>query len=176
MVSDILVESARDSTTHGIPHMFKREYACLKFFWLVCFVVSACVCAYVISKSVLNYFEYETVSKVETIFEVPTLFPTVSICNLNAFTTEEAFRFNEAYFDQGNLSNKVFDAYLESSFTLPYAMLRYAVGANLHKSNITDEIRQRMGLSLKDMIVDCTYNQKGCSPDDFEWYFDTLYG
>lgn len=172
-ISAIVNESAYDSTTHGIPHMFKREHAFLKLFWLVCFVTSACACAYTISKSISSYMQHETVSKVETVLEVPTLFPTISICNLNPFTTEEAFLSNKMFLSQNNISN-VDDILATSSSS--YLMLRYLIGSNLRKSTFTDKMRKQMGLNLKEMILDCSYNQAPCSADDFEWYFDTLYG
>lgn len=173
-ISAIVNESAYDSTTHGIPHMFKREHAFLKLFWLVCFVASACACAYTISRSISGYMQHETVSKVETLLEIPTLFPTISICNLNPFTTETAFLSNKMFLSQNNLSN--LDAILATSSSSSYVLLRYLLGSNLRNSTYTDEMRKKMGLSLQDMIIDCSYNQAPCSAEDFEWYFDTLYG
>lgn len=92
-IKEIIVESATDSTTHAIPHMFKRENPFLKAFWLICFLGATGVCAWMISLSITDYFNYETVSKTETIVEIPSKFPTVSICNMNAFVTNYSLQF-----------------------------------------------------------------------------------
>ena len=92
-IKEIIYESATDSTTHSIPHMFKRKSRFLKVFWLVCFFCATGVCAWMISLSITDYFSYETVSKTETIVEIPSKFPTVSICNMNAFVTNYSLQF-----------------------------------------------------------------------------------
>ena len=92
-ISEIIAESATDSTTHAIPHMFKRENPLLKAFWFICFLGATGVCAWMISLSITDYLNYETVSKTETIVEIPSKFPTVSICNMNAFMTNYSLQF-----------------------------------------------------------------------------------
>lgn len=92
-IKEIIYESATDSTTHSIPHMFKRKNRFLKAFWLVCFLCATGVCSWMISLSITDYFNYETVSKTETIVEIPSKFPTVSICNMNAFMTNFSLQF-----------------------------------------------------------------------------------
>lgn len=93
-LSDIIYESTQSSDTHGIKHIFKREkHVFIKCVWLICILASGSVCAWLMARAVCNYFEYETVSKTETINQIPTLFPTVSICNMNQFSTNYSLQF-----------------------------------------------------------------------------------
>lgn len=170
----IVNESACDSTTHSIPHIFKRENVCLKLFWLACFLTSATVCAYTVFNAITNYFHFETVTKVDTILEMPTQFPTVSICNLNPFMKQPGFEFSRAYFHANNVTD--INYFLSDTFSNSIVMLRYAIGANLQSSTITDEMRKQIGLNINDMLLLCSYNQNPCFAQEFDWYFDTLYG
>jgi hypothetical protein len=123
-ISEIIAESATDSTTHAIPHMFKRENPFLKAFWFICFLGATGVCAWMISLSITDYFNYETVSKTETIVEIPSKFPTVSICNMNAFMTNYSLQFiqdilteNGLYTSNTSQANKfLIISYLNNNF------------------------------------------------------------
>lgn len=97
-IEEIVFESATSSTTHAIPHIFKRENLFLKLFWIVCLLGATGVCAWMVSLSIIDYFDYETVSKTETVLEIPTTFPTVSFCNINPFVTNYSLQFVEDLF------------------------------------------------------------------------------
>ena len=47
--------------------------------------------AYMVINSIFNYFSYKVITTTRTIFEMPTLFPKVTFCNLNKYTTEYGF-------------------------------------------------------------------------------------
>lgn len=83
----LVKEVASESTTHALPQIFKRENPFIKALWIVCFLGSTGVCAWFISTAMIDYFGYETVSKTYTVLEIPSVFPTVSICNMNPFVT-----------------------------------------------------------------------------------------
>ena len=109
-IKELVHESATDSTTHSIPHMFKRENPGLKLLWVVCFLAATGVCIWMISESITDYFQFETISKTEVILEIPSKYPTVSICNMNSFVTNYSIQFVENILTRNSLydpSNKV---------------------------------------------------------------------
>ena len=176
LLMNIVYESASDSTTHGLPHIFKRKHVSIKMFWLICFLISSGVCGYMIVKSVINYFEHETVSKVQRIYEIPALFPTISVCNLNAFTTNAGLDYVRSeldyiYTDTSNLKQQ-----LTYGFWTAILRLKYFMGVRLRDPSYTDSYRRSMSLQMDDMLLWCTYNGKPCTPNDFVWYFDSIYG
>jgi len=154
--------------------MFKRKNRIIKAFWIICFLVFSGICANIISKSFTNYFSYETVTNVETIYENPAPFPTVSICNQNPFMTNYSFEYAKSVLESNNISD-LFE-FLSQNFSDAMMHLRYGVGANLRSLNISDKVRKSMGLLIDDMLLNCVYNNQHCSVNDFVWYFDSLYG
>lgn len=93
LIKEAIYETAADSTAHSIPLIFKRESIVLKVFWFVCLLAATGVCSWMISTSIIDYLGYDTVSKTENVLEIPTLFPTVSFCNMNAFLTNSSLEF-----------------------------------------------------------------------------------
>ena len=170
----IVHDSACESTTHGIPHIFKRQNIFIKTFWILCTLASIGVCAWLVTKSVTDYLNYETVTKAQVIDEVPTLFPVVSICNKNPFTTDYSFNYIDEFFNDNNLTDT--EDNLADSYTDTYNTIRYILGVKLRSVNVTDEVRKKMGLQMDDMLLMCLYNGVRCTADDFYWYFDSFYG
>ena len=170
----IVHDTACESTTHGIPHIFKRENIVIKIFWIICTLASTGVCAWLVTKTVTDYLTYETVTKAQIIDEVPTLFPVVSICNKNPFTTNFAFNYVDKFFNDNNLSSIEYE--LADSYTDIYNTIRYILGVNLRGLNVTDAERKAMGLQMEEMLLMCLYNGVTCTADDFYWYFDSFYG
>lgn len=92
-IKEAIHEAATDSTAHSIPHMFKRRNVFLKIFWSLCLLAATGVCAWMISTSIIDYLSYDTVSKTESVLDLPAQFPTVSICNMNSFVTNYSIDF-----------------------------------------------------------------------------------
>ena len=56
-------------------------------------VILNCLALYMLVQSIRNYFDYEVITTSRTIYETPTLFPKVTICNQNMLETEFAWDF-----------------------------------------------------------------------------------
>lgn len=170
-IADIIVESAYESTTHGIPHFFRRQNWLIRIIWAACFLAAAVVCNYLIAQSIFNYFNYNTVTKAQRVHRISSEFPTVSVCNLNPFTTNKSHEFVKSILDQNNLNtpwNTVFESTLKS--------MKYVVSLSAYSNNLTDSDRKLFGYELKDMLLSCTFSLLPCSVNDFEWYYDMFYG
>ena len=48
-------------------------------------LVSGAICSYLVYETALDYLDYEVVTKIRYIRENASIFPTVTICNQNAF-------------------------------------------------------------------------------------------
>jgi hypothetical protein len=42
--------------------------------------------------------------------------------------------------------------------------------------NMTETERRTVGFELKNMLIQCIFNLKECSEDDFDYYYDPYYG
>jgi hypothetical protein len=170
----IVHDTACESTSHGIPHIFKRENLIIKTFWILCTLAATGVCAWLVTKSVTDYLNYETVTVAQVIDEVPTLFPVVSICNKNPFTTNFSFQYVDQFFNDYDMEE--LESELAVSYTDTLNKLRYQLAVILRDKNVTDDQRKAMGLQMDDMLFMCLYNGRACSSNDFFWYFDSFYG
>jgi hypothetical protein len=170
----VFIENASESTVHSVRQIFTRNSIILRAFWIFGFLGFSAICSMLISKSFISYFQYETVTKIETVYEVPTLFPTVTFCNLNPFTTNESFQYVQDFLKKNNFND--LDQILSQNFSDLIRAFRYGVGISLRSLDITDDYRKRMGLLIDEMLLKCVYNNQPCSENDFVWYYDSLYG
>jgi hypothetical protein len=90
-----------------------------------------------------SYLVISTTSR--TIYETPTLFPKVTFCNYNKFTTE--FGYN--VIQTGNESNI---------------------------NNFSNEEKKRLVRDLNEILLECRFNLKNCTSNDFIWSYDPVYG
>lgn len=177
VIEEIMVESASDSTMHGIPNFFKRKHWLNRLFWIVCFLASAAVCSWMISETMIGYFNYETVTKTQRVHLVSTEFPAVSICSLNAYMTNESYEFVKSVLIANRFLNPMAPEFnFRFMFDSMLKTLRFVVGMNAFMPNLTDRFRKSFGHSLDDMLLSCTYNMNDCTANDFEWYYDLIFG
>lgn len=174
-MKNMMYDYAYDSTVHSMRHIIKPKNVLIKIFWIICLLISCTACSSMITLAIMNYFKYETVTKAETVFEVPTPFPAVSVCNMNPYSTRKAFDFVQNILTMNNLNN-LSTLFSYGTILSEFMGFRYAVGVNLRSSSVSDEFRKQMGFQLNDMFLSCTYNQKACDYSNFFWFFDTLYG
>lgn len=153
--------------------MFKRDNLVIKTLWLIGFLISAGWMVFMIIQGGTTYFKWETVIKTETIVEIPTKFPTVAICNANSFLTPYSIEFVQNFMASNNLTEATF---FDNNFSFILYQFRYLLGSNLLAPSVPDSYKQMFGLPFQDMLLDCNYNLKNCTANDFEWYFDALFG
>jgi hypothetical protein len=167
-----VLEISRGSTSHGIPNIFKPTRAPIRVLWTVCFLAALTTCSFMIFLSITDYYSYDVVTKYETVSEIPSPFPAVSICNVNPLTTQEAVNLTEFF--------------LESEFNLPnlsdYALtpndnifLYWANKLSMVNAIIPDYGEEnRLKLGSSGSIISSSFN--GLYEYDFVSYFDINYG
>ena len=67
--------------------IFETKHWLLQLTWFSLFVIFTVFTGYFVAKNIIDYFVYETISKIEIINEKPTEFPVITICNSNPYTT-----------------------------------------------------------------------------------------
>jgi len=80
MISKNLSEILSQSTAYGLPKIFQTQRIFFKFYWLIFFIGGSCVSIWQIINIVNSYYEYTVVTKIETKYQQPTPFPTISFC------------------------------------------------------------------------------------------------
>jgi len=69
-----------DSTAYGVPKLFRSKRLFYKLFWLAFILMGSGASAYYIWDAINSFLDFETVTKIETKFEQPLQFPTISFC------------------------------------------------------------------------------------------------
>lgn len=156
-IKDPLHKLATDSTSSGIPRILKSKHWFIKLIWVVCFLTSAVYCAHIIKITIDDFLEYNFITRIEQFNEVPSLFPTVTLCNFNTFQTEKAHEF---------LRRTIKNA---SPETATLFLLN-----ELFKLNNTE--KQSFSLPFNESLTKCRFNGAPCHAHDFEWMFYSFLG
>jgi hypothetical protein len=89
----IMVETGLDTTDHGIPNILGNPMWSFKLMWTVRLVASCGVCGYLLARSVNDYLSYEVMTTIRKVSDSPSIFPTVTLCNMNFVTNQLAFNY-----------------------------------------------------------------------------------
>jgi len=102
-----LKEILYTSLSQAIIKIFLTPHLILKVFLTTFVLVSSVLAAYLVIQSIVVYFTYDVTTKSRIVYETPTLFPKVTFCNLNEFSTEYAYNLTQQGVYYGNdLSNE----------------------------------------------------------------------
>ena len=75
-----LSESLTKLTSYGIPHFLKSKNIFSQLFWLIYIIFGVGGSSWYIYDAITDYFKYDVVTKVESIYQQPLQFPTISFC------------------------------------------------------------------------------------------------
>ena len=152
VVKKILKDVLYNSSAQAILKTWYTPYRLLKCFWIVCLLATFSFSSYVIIETLISFFSYEVFTSTKTIFETPTLFPKVTICNKNLITSRYAY-----------------ELLVNSNMTLEEMQFNMN-----YKFNDTEiELLQH---SFRDVLVDCTFNNQNCTYLDFIKEYDQNLG
>ena len=89
-----VVSKLANKTKHlridGLANIFHTQYALGSFIWLIVFITSAFFNTYLIVKSFNQYNQHRVTTTVRYLTEKQSVLPTITICNINPFTSSFA--------------------------------------------------------------------------------------
>ena len=174
-IKALFIHWSHHNTFHCYPKIFEYEHVCAKLLWTLLFLTFTCLTSLLVVRCVADFFAYDVVSCTQSINERPLAFPTVTICNNNAFTTQTAERLlhNITVATLGrDLANMTFQEVLHSKFPLVAELAKMLVST----SNYCDTNKMSLGFSLE-RILNCVYGKNVCDKSrDFSWYYSYAYG
>ena len=65
----------------------------VQFIWLVILLGSTGATFYLIAKSIMDYLKYDVTTQIQIVNELPTDFPTITLCDNNPFASNNAEEF-----------------------------------------------------------------------------------
>lgn len=104
----IAVKHLKLSTAHAIPNITRSPKLVVKLVWAFFLLASLGGCGFLMGLKIIEYFSFDVSTKIRELNEFPSVFPTISICNLNPFTSQYAIEFLRNVGAQNNLSD-IFD-------------------------------------------------------------------
>jgi hypothetical protein len=143
------------------------KYPLVRFVWFLIFLASSCLTFWLCNKSILDYFNYPVVSQIGTAYESKSLFPTVTICDTNPFTTRQA----EALYERVAQQNGI---YPNDSGIFSFAKIIAS------SSQYDEEAKKSFGFNLT-QIHSCSFQsgqkREQCNmTQDFDWIWMYDYG
>ena len=164
-----LEEWCLSTTTHAIPNICRSQYRFLKILWVIFFILSSSYCSYLISLSIQDYLKYPVTTTIQIINEPSVVFPTISICNLNPFITNNP-----------NISAKYASILEEANIKFDQSPDLYQSATSRMLKNYTrflpKDMKKMAAKQLTDMLFFCKFNCIPCNVGDFDWYYDFDYG
>ena len=127
--------------------------------WVVVLFLSAISCLLLIVKSIQEYLHYEVTTRTRLLTEQHSVFPTITICNFNPYTTPYA----DALFSSANITNDVNNIWMLDKYW------RKTTG-----SYLSDAEKAKMS-DLNDMFISCQFGFLTCNVSDFEFIYHPLH-
>ena len=183
LIRHAIKESLYNSISQACIKIVHTPFRLVQLYLIVIILFVASVCSFLVVESILTYFSYEVTTTTRHLYETPTLFPQVTICNNNIFTTSKAMEFlsqiNKDYYSNQSL----FDAKDESLENLSFNQ-RVELFKNvntkaifkMNSKNFSDEQRKELSKNFEDVLISCKFNELENCTSDFKWIFDRDFG
>jgi hypothetical protein len=166
----VIKESALNSTLQGLPNIVRSDLVVIKLLWIACMLLSMAGCGFFCMKATLSYLQYDVVTNIKLISDVPAIFPTIIICSFNAFVTNEGLSYSENYFKDTFENNPYF-------FGKPDFVKTFAVLNSKEQNILSDQERKSFSIDLKEILLKCTRDYTiSCTELDFEHFYDASQG
>ena len=142
-IKHVFLEWSKEANFDCYPKVFQKQHKALRSIWLILFLFFSGLTCCVLYLNINEYFQYETVSKFSIKHERYLMFPTVTFCDANSFTTKEAEElFRETAEKEDGLE--------WPSFEFLFNMYEsYTNILKLKASSFNDNEKQRLGFNIR---------------------------
>jgi hypothetical protein len=162
-IKNIYIEWSLRSNLDCYQKIFEyKNNPIARFIWIVILLISASLTFTLISKSIMEYFDFDVVSQIGIDYETKSKFVTVTICNNNPFTTAMAADLfeNVSTINGVNTSHLKFFDHVKLVTGSPY---------------FDDDKKKLLGFDFSE-IKSCSFNGEKCNMSEFKWFWNYHYG
>jgi len=172
----IFVNWSQSVTYHCFAKIFKANtHSSVKLVWSLVFFTLLMLTCFILVNIILSYFKYNVVATIKVINEMPSVFPTLTICDTNAFTSSHAQTLIEMHALQ--IFNKTLSEMTYAEYTRNKDILETRLKASVNAPDFGDENRKLLGFNLSHILYECVFNGIPCDfASDFRWHFNYNYG
>ena len=130
----------------------------------------------VIIISFISYFSYGVTTAYSRVYESPSNFPAVTICNLVTFDTNANLNYLNKILDDNGISRSILHTNSTPAIE-QIDLINEILKANVvSNKTITQSYLQSLGFSIDTLLISCYYNGLKCDSTNFNWYYDPNYG
>jgi hypothetical protein len=161
LIKEYIREWSSTCTFHCYPKIFQYKSILIKIVWSILFGAFSAFTSFLVAKALIDYFQYEVISKIQVVNVDELDFPIITICDSNPFTTKHA----ESYIDDMLKTFK------------HYGMTRSVLGSYIffYTASLNDTFKRSLGFNVKNNFVECSFNLYKCD-GLFEWFYTHMYG
>ena len=170
---NVLIEKKK--TRFRFLNRFNNSQLSIKLLWLCCFLLSSALCSFMVFKSLKDYLSFDVVTKVRIIDANPSIFPTITICNIDQHATENSselirniiLREFDTDITNKNITSKNYMDYIEIAHAISLS--------EAYNPKFGDDKRKALGFKLNEVLYKCVYNKNPCTVSDFSWHYNFHY-
>jgi hypothetical protein len=170
----ILKENLSCEMYHFILNVYYSSHLLLKIIFTFFTILGFGLASYMTINLILSYLEYNVITTIRVINDCPAIFPKVTICNRNPFTTRYAYEF----LSQSNFINLTELEQIskgDRNHAVVLTTLRRGQLAGKIK-NFQDDRKKIFSHSWDDILLSCLFDYQFCNSSDFKWEWDNYYG
>jgi acid-sensing ion channel 5 len=168
------LESLQALTIHGIPHLIRTKFLLIKIIWIILLLASTCLSIYFIIQTLNEFFDYNVTTEVRLKEEVEFVFPAVTFCNKNKFSTNYSLSHLESTLENFKINYTM--RHLNEITRLEMKLLFRFYPANFLFEDLNIEQRKNMTQSLNEMFIFGSYDYYILNQEHFEWIYNRKYG
>jgi hypothetical protein len=147
----------------------------IKLVWTCLFLILACLTGYLVVQNLLNYYHYEVVTQVNVVSVRPIEFPTVTLCNLNPFTSKYAENLVQyvSLVNYGQDLTSLNVSYEQAMYFLPN--ITELTKMYVAQSNYTLDERKLLGNSIESFLS-AKFSGERLTLKNLNYYYSYDYG
>jgi hypothetical protein len=168
---DYLKELGLSTSIHAIPSIIRSPRLITKILWSIFFLLAFCLCLFSLSENLANYLRFEVTTSVKYVYEKNATFPMITLCNKNSFTTNYALELLNQVIKRENINNIT-----SSNSNIDNKTRATTLSQLFAKSYLNNNQKKKLSFQLEEMLIICQFSNSDCTAQDFEWYYDYLYG
>ena len=74
-MKQVLREQKIVSTSHDLPNAIRNQHIPMKTMWFISFILSTALCSYLIIQTIMEYLEFDVITKVRIVGDTEAEFP-----------------------------------------------------------------------------------------------------